>query len=94
MMRGGHLDLCILGAFQVSGSGDLANWSLGRPGIPPAVGGAMDLAVGAKRVYVIMEFTPQKTGAGQNTAAVHAATDRSVRRDACLHRFGRPGTTA
>ena len=50
MMRGGHLDLCILGAFQVSGSGDLANWSLGRPGIPPAVGGAMDLAVGAKRL--------------------------------------------
>lgn len=55
MMRGGHLDLCILGAFQVSAGGDLANWSLGRPGVPPAVGGAMDLAVGAKRVYVIMD---------------------------------------
>jgi len=62
MMRGGHLDLCILGAFQVSGSGDLANWSLGRPGIPPAVGGAMDLAVGAKRVYVIMDHTKKDGG--------------------------------
>lgn len=62
MMRGGHLDLCILGAFQVSGSGDLANWSLGRPGIPPAVGGAMDLAVGAKRVYVIMDHTTKDGG--------------------------------
>ena len=62
MMRGGHLDLCILGAFQVSGSGDLANWSLGRPGIPPAVGGAMDLAVGAKRVDVIMDHTTKDGG--------------------------------
>ena len=62
MMRGGHLDLCILGAFQVSGSGDLVNWSLGRPGIPPAVGGAMDLAVGAKRVYVIMDHTTKDGG--------------------------------
>lgn len=55
MMRGGHLDYCVLGAFQVSHSGDLANWSLGKPTIPPAVGGAMDLAVGAKKVYVLME---------------------------------------
>lgn len=60
MMRGGHLDLCILGAFQVSGRGDLANWSLGKPGIAPAVGGAMDLAVGAKRVFVIMDHATKE----------------------------------
>lgn len=55
MMRGGHLDYCILGAYQVSAAGDLANWSLGQPGVATAVGGAMDLAVGAKAVYVLME---------------------------------------
>ncbi|NYT63879.1 3-oxoacid CoA-transferase subunit B [Alcaligenaceae bacterium] len=55
IMRGGHLDLSIMGGMQVSSSGDLANWSLGRPGEPPAVGGAMDLAVGAKKVFIIME---------------------------------------
>lgn len=55
IMRGGHLDLCILGGMQVAANGDLANWSLGREGEPPAVGGAMDLAVGAKKVYVLME---------------------------------------
>lgn len=55
MMRGGHLDLCILGAFQVSERGDLANWHTGAPGAIPAVGGAMDLAIGAKKVYVAME---------------------------------------
>jgi 3-oxoadipate CoA-transferase, beta subunit len=55
MMRGGHLDFCVLGAFQVSAAGDLANWHTGAPDAIPAVGGAMDLAIGAKRVFVMME---------------------------------------
>ncbi|GAA0520530.1 3-oxoadipate CoA-transferase subunit B [Paractinoplanes deccanensis] len=54
MMRGGHLDVCIMGAFQVSATGDLANWSTGAPDAIPAVGGAMDLAIGAKQVFVMM----------------------------------------
>jgi 3-oxoadipate CoA-transferase beta subunit len=61
MMRGGHLDVCVLGAFQVSQSGDLANWSTGAPGAIPAVGGAMDLAIGAKNVYVMTDLLT-KTG--------------------------------
>lgn len=56
MMRGGHLDVCVLGAFQVSQGGDLANWSTGAPGAIPAVGGAMDLAIGAKDVYVMTDL--------------------------------------
>ena len=55
MMRGGHLDICVLGAFQVSGRGDLANWHTGAPDAIPAVGGAMDLAVGARQTFVMME---------------------------------------
>jgi 3-oxoadipate CoA-transferase beta subunit len=55
MMRGGHLDICVLGAFQVSVEGDLANWHTGTPDAIPAVGGAMDLAIGAKNVYVMMD---------------------------------------
>ena len=61
MMRGGHLDICVLGAFQVSATGDLANWHTGAPDAIPAVGGAMDLAIGAKKTWVMMELLT-KTG--------------------------------
>lgn len=56
MMRGGHIDICVMGAYQVSEKGDLANWHTGAPDAIPAVGGAMDLAVGAKRVFVMMDL--------------------------------------
>lgn len=62
MMRGGHLDISVLGAFQVSAAGDLANWATGDEAFPPAVGGAMDLAVGAKKVLVM---TSHQTRDGQ-----------------------------
>ncbi|QTD44641.1 3-oxoacid CoA-transferase subunit B [Ottowia testudinis] len=67
MMRGGHLDVCVLGAFQVSVTGDLANWSTGEPGAIPAVGGAMDLAVGAKQTWVMMDLLT-KQGASKIVA--------------------------
>jgi 3-oxoadipate CoA-transferase, beta subunit len=60
MIRGGHVDICVLGAFQVSAEGDLANWHTGEPDTIPAVGGAMDLAVGARRVFVMMEHLTKK----------------------------------
>ena len=60
MMRGGHLDICVLGAFQVSCTGDLANWSTGEAGSIPAVGGAMDLAIGAKQTWVMMDLLTKK----------------------------------
>ena len=61
MMRGGHIDICVMGAFQVSVNGDLANWHTGAPDAIPAVGGAMDLAVGARQVFVMMDLQT-KTG--------------------------------
>jgi 3-oxoadipate CoA-transferase beta subunit len=60
MMRGGHLDICVMGAFQVSMAGDLANWHSGAPDSIPAVGGAMDLAIGAKQVFVMMDLLTKK----------------------------------
>jgi len=60
MMRAGHLDICVLGGFQVSVTGDLANWSTGEPGAIPAVGGAMDLAIGAKQTWVMMDLLTKK----------------------------------
>jgi 3-oxoadipate CoA-transferase beta subunit len=60
MMRGGHVDICVMGAFQVSATGDLANWHSGAPDAIPAVGGAMDLAIGAKQVFVMMEHLTKK----------------------------------
>lgn len=68
MMRGGHLDVCVLGAFQVAENGDLANWSTGAPGAIPAIGGAMDLAIGAKSVYVMTDLLT-KTGESKLVAA-------------------------
>ena len=56
MKGGGHLEMCVLGAFQVSANGDLANWSTGEPGAIPAVGGAMDLAIGARQTWVMMDL--------------------------------------
>jgi 3-oxoadipate CoA-transferase, beta subunit len=68
MMRGGHLDFAVLGAFQVSATGDLANWHTGGADAIPAVGGAMDLAIGAKKTYLVMEHLT-KTGQSKIVAA-------------------------
>lgn len=70
MVRGGHIDVCIMGALQVSGNGDLANWTTGAESDVPAVGGAMDLAIGAREVWVMMSHT---TRDGQ-PKLVHACT--------------------
>jgi len=67
MMRGGHLDICVLGAFQVSATGDLANWHTGEEHAIPAVGGAMDLAIGAKQTWVMMDLLA-KTGESKMVA--------------------------
>ena len=87
MMRGGHLDICVLGAFQVSGSGDLANWSTGEPGSIPAVGGAMDLAIGAKQTWVMMDLLTKK-GESKIVATCSLPAHRHRLRQAHLHRSG------
>ena len=81
MMRGGHLDVCVLGAFQVSAQGDLANWHTGAPGAIPAVGGAMDLAIGAKRTFVMMEH---QTKDGQSKLVAACSYPLTARR--CVSR--------
>jgi len=70
MMRGGHLDICVLGAFQVSATGDLANWQTGEKDAIPAVGGAMDLAIGAKQTWVMMDLL---TKTGQSKVVQHCS---------------------
>lgn len=70
MMRGGHLDICVLGAYQVAVNGDLANWHTGAPDAIPAVGGAMDLAVGARQVFVMMDHL---TKSGESKIVEHCA---------------------
>jgi len=82
MMRGGHLDICVLGAFQVSVTGDLANWHTGEPDAIPAVGGAMDLAIGAKRVCVMMEH---QTRSGESK--IVARCTYPLTGIACVHRI-------
>ena len=85
MIRGGHIDICVLGAFQVSTRGDLANWHTGDKDAIPAVGGAMDLAVGAKQVFVMMEHLT-KIGPEQDRRALHLSVDRRCLRFAHLYR--------
>ncbi len=81
MMRGGHLDFCVLGGFQVSAAGDLANWHTGGKDAIPAVGGAMDLAIGAKNVFVMMEH---QTKSGESK--IVAACSYPVTGLACVNR--------
>ncbi len=82
MMRGGHLDFCVLGAFQVSSGGDLANWHTGGKDAIPAVGGAMDLAIGAKNVFVMMEH---QTKSGESK--IVATCSYPVTGLACVNRI-------
>jgi 3-oxoadipate CoA-transferase beta subunit len=82
MMRGGHLDICVLGGFQVSVAGDLANWHTGEPGAIPAVGGAMDLAIGAKRVFVMMEHLTK-----QGASKIVERCSYPLTRIACVSRI-------
>lgn len=77
MIRGGHIDICLLGAFEVASNGDLANWSTGAGGVP-AVGGAMDLAAGAKSVRVIMTHTTRAGGPKLLDALTLPATGRGI----------------
>jgi 3-oxoadipate CoA-transferase beta subunit len=82
MMRGGHLDVCVLGAFQVSATGDLANWHTGQADAIPAVGGAMDLAVGAKQTWVMMDLLTK-----QGQSKVVSACSYPLTGVACVQRI-------
>ena len=82
MMRGGHLDICVLGAFQVSPTGDLANWHTGEKDAIPAVGGAMDLAIGAKQTWVMMDLLTKK-----GTSKVVSACTYPLTGIACVKRI-------
>ena len=84
MIRGGHLDLCVLGAFQVADNGDIANWATSENDTAPAVGGAMDLAAGAKRLWVLMEHTT-KDGTPKLVTPLLLSADRGRRGEARLH---------
>lgn len=81
MIRGGHIDLCVLGAFEVAANGDIANWATSENDTAPAVGGAMDLGAGAKRLWVIMEHTT-KDGRPKlvDQCAYPLTTPRAVKR--------------
>ncbi|MDE2616880.1 MAG: 3-oxoacid CoA-transferase subunit B [Burkholderiales bacterium] len=81
MMRGGHLDICVLGAFQVSAAGDLANWHTGEKDAIPAVGGAMDLAVGARQTWVMMDLLTK-----QGESKIVAACSYPLTGIACVKR--------
>ena len=78
MVRGGHIDLCVMGAYQVSGRGDLANWATDDDGYPPAVGGAMDLAAGARRIFVMMEHSTRAGEAKILDACTYPLTGAGV----------------
>jgi len=82
MMRGGHLDICVLGAFQVSQTGDLANWHTGEANAIPAVGGAMDLAIGAKQTWVMMDALTK-----QGVSKIVAACSYPLTGIACVKRI-------
>ena len=84
LIRGGHLDLCVLGAFQVAANGDIANWATSDDDTAPAVGGAMDLAAGAKQLWVLMEHIT-KSGDSRAGAPLHLSADRARRRQTRLH---------
>jgi 3-oxoadipate CoA-transferase beta subunit len=78
MIRGGHIDVCVLGAYQVAANGDVANWSTGKPDDVPGVGGAMDLAAGAKRIVVMMNHTTRQGGHKLVEQISYPATARGV----------------
>ena len=78
MMRGGHIDMCFLGALQVSQDGDIANWSTGAPDAVPAVGGAMDLVAGVKRVLVLTDHTTRDGASKLVSACTYPLTGRRV----------------